>query len=94
MVQPTSTLPVAPAPPTPVAGPSTAGPSRPTPSTLLPEVPVNFHLDEPVLTDEDLALLYDEEPVTMGMAETDETMEEDPAEERPQDKGKETEHDE
>ena len=57
-------------------------------------MPANSHLDEPVLTDEDLSLLYDEELVTTGTAETDETMEEDPAEERPQDKGKETEHDE
>ena len=93
-IRPTSTLPVAPAPPTPVAGPSTAGPSRPNPTTLLPEVPVNSHLDEPVLMDEDLLLLYNEEPVTTGTAETDETMEEDPAEEGPQDKGKEKEHNE
>ena len=41
------------------------------------------------------SLLCDEEPVTTGTAgETEETMEEDLAEERPQDKGKETEHDE
>ena len=93
-IRPTSTLPVAPAPPTPVTGPSTAGPSRPNPTTLLPEVPVNSHLDEPVLTDEDLLLLYNEEPVTTGTTETDETMEEDLAEEGPQDKGKEKEHNE